>query len=198
MASVSHIRSLVLKWEGGLSNNPSDTASSNPAPWPYNGQTGWHTNKGITYTTFVNLAPKLGYAVTPLNFFTMPDAIWDMIFANGYWNPWNLNNMNSQAIADLIGDMAWGSGIYGSFSSIKKYLATKGYANINTTADAVSAINKLSMSNEQKIFLELIDWRTNFFKSLGQPQFLTGWLNRLNDIKSFGLETIKKKELSYI
>lgn len=195
MASVSHIRPLIIKWEGGLSRDTADNASSMPAPWPYKGLTGWHTNKGVTYKTFVALAPKLGYAVTPENFFLMPDAIWDAIFKNGYWDPWYLDKMNSQAIADLIANNAWGSGVNGSFQSIRKYLATKGYT-VNSRLEAVEAINKLSFLNEEQTFLELIKWREDFFRSLADfPRFGKGWLNRLNDTKNFGLETIQKKKL---
>lgn len=194
MANVSNIRPLIIKWEGGLSRNPADTASKNPAPWPYNGVTGWHTNKGVTYATFLNLANKVGYQVNPQNFFVMPDKIWDGIFKIGYWDPWNLDKMNSQAIADTLACFAWGSGVTGSFRSIQKYLATKGIT-VNNTLEAVQAFNKLSILNEEKTFLELIDWREKFFRSLNQPIFLRGWLNRLEDIKQFGLNTIKKKRL---
>lgn len=197
MASVSKIRPLIIKWEGGLSKNPNDSASAFPAPWPYNGVVnGYHTNKGVTYKTFVGLAPKLNYAVTPENFFTMPDAIWDKIFKQGYWDPWNLDLMNSQAIANLIGDMSWGSGVGGSFNSIQKYLVSKGIS-VSTKAEAVNQINKLTFSQgEKKIFEELIQWRANFFKSLSSfPTFGKGWLNRLADIEKLGLETIQKKKL---
>jgi lysozyme family protein len=51
MADASKIIPHILQWEGGLSRNPADTASKNPAPCSYNGKTGYHTNKGVTYTT---------------------------------------------------------------------------------------------------------------------------------------------------
>lgn len=195
MASVSNIRPFIQKWEGGLSRNTTDTASKNPAPWMYKGVNGWHTNKGVTYKTFVSFAPKLGYAITPDNFFGMPDAIWDAIFKNGYWDAWYLDKMNSQAIADLIADFSWGSGANGSFQSIRKYLLTKAYT-VNSRLEAVEALNKLSFLNETEIFNELVAWRESFFKSLSTfGTFGKGWLNRLNDLQKFGLETIQKKKL---
>lgn len=194
MANVSNIRPLIIKWEGGLSRDTNDTASKNPAPWTYKGVTGWHTNKGVTYATFINLANKVGYQPTAENFFNMPDSIWDGIFKIGYWDPWKLDNMKSQAIADTLACFAWGSGVQGSFNSVKKYLATKSI-NVSNTEEAVQQFNKLSLFNEEKIFLELIDWREKFFRSLNQPVFLRGWLNRLADIKQFGLNTIKKKSI---
>ena len=80
MAKVSNIRSFIQAWEGGLSRNTTDSASSMPAPWMYKGVTGWHTNKGVTYKAFVGLANKVGYEISAENFFTMPDRIWDGIF----------------------------------------------------------------------------------------------------------------------
>jgi len=193
MANSSNIRPFIQKWEGGLSRNPADTAARNPAPWPYNGQTGFHTNKGVTFTTFTAQAPRLGYAITPDNFFAMPAFIWDGIFKTGYWDPWELDRMNSQIIADFIADFAYTTGVSGSFNSIKKYLATKGIA-VNNRSQAVDALNRLSLGKEQQIFTELVAHREAFFKSLNNPTFITGWLNRLNNLKDFGLKTLLKKK----
>lgn len=195
MANVSNIRSFIQKWEGGLSRQTADNASSYPAPWQYNGLTGWHTNKGVTYKTFSSLAAKLGYSNTAQNFFNMPDDIWDKIFYYGYWQPWGLDNLKSQAIADFIANASWGSGLTGSFNTIKKYLATKNI-NVSTREQAVEALNKLSALNETDIFLELIEWRNNFFKTLSDfSTYGKGWLNRSAELKQFGLQTIAKKKI---
>lgn len=189
MAAVDHIRAFIQKWEGGLSNKSTDKAAANPAPWPYNGTYGWHTNKGVTYSTFASLGPSLGYAVTADNFFTMPAEIWDKILQAGFWNSWDLDNMKSQAIADLIADFAWGSGITGSFNVVKKYLAGKG-KNVSTRTQATAALNDLARFNEKNVFLDLINARHDFFESLNEPANIKGWLNRLDALKTFGLQTI--------
>lgn len=198
MANVSNIRPFIQKWEGGLSRNTADSASSNPAPWVYNGLTGWHTNKGVTYSTFSSLSSKLGYANSADNFFKMPGDIWDAIYKTGYWDPWYLDKLNSQAIADLIADFSWGSGANGSFQSVRKYLEAKGYP-VNSRLEAVEALNKLIILNETKIFSELVAHREAFFKSLSSyATFGKGWMNRLNALKTFGLETIAKKKIKII
>ncbi len=195
MASVSNIRPFILKEEGGLSRSVSDKASSYPSPWTYNGVTGWHTNKGVTYKTFSSLSSKLGYANTADNFFKMPDSIWDKIFKNEYWNAWYLDQLNSQAIADLLVDFSFNSGPGGSFSSIQKYLLKKGY-NVSTRMQAINALNKIALFNEQQIFLELVAHREAFYKSLSTyPVNGKGWLSRLNNLKEFGLKTIAKKKI---
>lgn len=193
MASSTNIRPFIQKWEGGLSKNPADTAARNPAPWTYNNQTGWHTNKGVTYATFLGMSTRLGYEPSAQNFFAMPSPIWDGIFKQGYWDPWELDRMRSQIIADLIADFAYMSGTAGSFNSIKKYLAGKGIT-VSTRGQAVDALNKISLGKEQQIYNELLAHREAFFKSLNQPTFLNGWLNRLNSLKNFGLQTLLKKK----
>lgn len=198
MASVGNIRPFIQKWEGGLSRQTADNASSYPAPWTYKGVTGWHTNKGVTYKTFSSLSSKLGYANTAENFFAMPDDIWDKIFYYGYWKPWGLDGVKSQAIADFIANASWGSGLTGSFNTIKKYLATKNIS-VSTKEQAVAALNKISLLNEKQIFTELIEWRNNFFRSLSDfSVYGKGWLNRSSDLFKHGLETIAKKKTKIV
>lgn len=195
MANYKNIAPFFLKWEGGLSRSTKDTASSYPAPWPYQGLYGWHTNKGITYKTFVGMAPRMGYEINPDNFFIMPAEIWGKIMKGGYWDPYQLDAINSQAIADFIVSFAWGSGVIGSFKQLKKYLENKGIA-VSTQPEAARALDQLaSQKGEELIFLELIEFKANFLKSLNQPVFINGWLNRLEALKNFGLETIKKKRI---
>lgn len=54
MEKYKHIIPHILKWEGGLSNHKNDSASKNPCPVTYNGVSGYHTNRGITWNTPVS------------------------------------------------------------------------------------------------------------------------------------------------
>lgn len=200
MADYREVIPFHYAWEGGLSRALTDTASRNPAPWPYKGYSDWHTNKGITYTTFISNASKLGYAPTPENFFTMPHEIWGKIFKIIYWDGLFLTDIKSDAIAAALSNWSWGSGVVGSFTQIRKYLATKGI-NVTNAKQAAQAFNSLIDSEgEEKIFMELIEFRKNFFISLNQPANLKGWLNRLiyglpgkESMQQLGLRLIKKK-----
>jgi hypothetical protein len=49
----------ILKWEGGLSKHPRDSAARHPLP----DGSGYHTNKGITWRVFV---PNMGTPNKPL------------------------------------------------------------------------------------------------------------------------------------
>lgn len=199
MANHKIIVPFIRKWEGGLSRASTDRASRYPAPWSYNGLTGWHTNKGITFETFKENADNLGYDVTPENFFTMPDEIWTKIYKEIYWDHFDLDSMRSQSLANILVSWAWGSGRTGSFNLLKKYLATKGIylggTPYNGAARQVPDIlNKLSRGREKQIFDEMVEVRRQFYHDLNQPANLKGWLNRLASFVEFNAAAIKKKE----
>ena len=54
MTIIEKYVKFTKKWEGGLSRDKNDSASSYPCPTPYKGKTGYHTNAGITYKTWVS------------------------------------------------------------------------------------------------------------------------------------------------
>ena len=85
----------VKKWEGGLSRDKNDSASSFPCPTPYNGKSGWHTNAGITYAAWVQFYGNDKDA----DFYRMPADMWFKIFKKGYWDKVKGDAYNSQNIA---------------------------------------------------------------------------------------------------
>lgn len=205
MANAFLIIPHVLKWEGGLSRNPADSASKNPAPCSYNGKTGYHTNKGVTYTTFTSLAKSLNYEPTCENFFTMPEDIFLKIFKTGYWNGFKLDEYKSQKIANVIVSWAWASGAYGAYKQLKKFfdkeynikLSGTYNENINTIKDL---FNKETEIDESAVYNKLIEAYRNFYISLNQPTFIKGWLNRLTDLDTFNIafEVVKKNPFKTI
>jgi hypothetical protein len=58
---------VLKKYEGGLSKAKTDTASKNPVP----DGSGYHTNKGITWSTFKAMAQTIDYTATPTLFYQM-------------------------------------------------------------------------------------------------------------------------------
>jgi hypothetical protein len=181
---VPHIK----KWEGDLSRDPNDKAASNPAPWTHKGQTGWHTKRGVTYTTFVNLANKLNYKISPENFFTMPDDLWLKILKAGYMSPFPLDRIaHLPRIQAVIITWAWGSGTGGA----EKYLADfqrdiMGINDSNITKDEIieNFRKKINPINEIEWFNKLNERRLQDFKTMPTWNVHgTGWTNRLNDFK---------------
>jgi hypothetical protein len=186
MANISSIIGLTKKEEGGLSRATTDTASRYPSPYEYNGKTGWHTNRGVTYKTFESLAKSLGYTNNRENFINMPDSIWLKIAKVGYWDVINLDAMNSQALANLFFSWIWGAG-YGWRPRIKRYLATKDINwSTNNLKGLPTIINSIvEKEGEKKILDELIEQYKQFYISLNQPANIKGWLARAERLKEY-------------
>lgn len=186
MASYSSAIPYIKKSEGGLSRAVTDTASSNPSPYTYQGKSGWHTNRGITWTTFKSLAPSAGYTVSESNFLNMPDDIWLKIYKTGYWNPMKGDTYTSQPVANAVVDFAWAAGVGGSTKALIKYLSKQGMNADGPISIANSFNNLVKRHGEAKVFNDLIDERKRFFVSLNQPANEKGWLSRMEELRTQG------------
>jgi hypothetical protein len=200
MANYKFAVPYFLKKEGGLSRATTDSASSNPAPCPYNGKSGYHTNKGVTWSSFVGLSKKLGYTASCQLFFEMPASIWGLIFKNGYWNFWQCDSIPYQSLADFMTWTVWGSGggswskKNGSIGFLYRFLIRKGYSPDNKE-EIRSILIDLASKDEKQLWLELIQARKQFYIALNQPANLKGWNNALDGYTKWGLEhyTFEKK-----
>ena len=132
--------SFIQKKEGGLSKDPVDTASKYPSPTPEK----YHTNKGITYRTFVDSA-SLGYQPTTQNFLNMPNDIWLNIFINKYYNRAK-NFSNNIILNGYISTWFWG-----------------GWATSLVTPKEVADVLVSKVSNKEKL-KKLVDLRKKYFE----------------------------------
>jgi lysozyme family protein len=208
MADYRRQIGFIKKWEGGLSNDPNDPASAYPMPCYYAGQTGWHTNKGITWQTFSSYAGSLNYAATCENFVLMPDYIWLKIFKKKFWDAFLLDTYNSQSIADIVVSWAWGSGMGGAYRQLAKFLngnyATSlaenksdyNQANVIKIRDVFNALTRRG-KRENLVQQELIEHYRNFYISLNKPYYINGWLNRLDELDSFTQATLREASVKW-
>ena len=208
MADIKYIIPFTYKWEGGLSRATTDSASKNPAnisPYTINGQSGWHTNKGITYSVFKAGASKYGYQDTLNNWKDMPHDIWLKITKSGYWDRLKLDTYNSQPVANVMFSWVWGSGLAWQ-PRMERYLKTKGinWAR-NNFGDLATNLNGLvTKDGEKKIFDELVEQKKQFLLSLkgtdsnpvtdAKPQgvYTDGWMNRLRDLQTYSYTLLSK------
>lgn len=152
----------ILKMEGGLSKDPNDSASKYPSPTPQK----WHTNKGVTYKTFIDLSKKLNYLPTIENFLEMPKSIWLKIFKNGYYN-------NSKLTTDPILKAYLSLWLWGGWN--KKIITTDQVKNIlNSNIETIDKLKKL------------VNLRIMYFNAIVKAnpknaKFLKGWTNRANE-----------------
>lgn len=172
------------KWEGGLSRDTADRASAHPCPTPFNGKTGWHTNKGITYPVWVSLNGKDKDHL----FFEMPDENWWKIFKVLYFDRVKGDQFTSLNIACMVAAFAWGSGATPAGKILQRALNLLGE---NLSVDGVigpKTIEAANSKNATELFDVLMNEREKFFRNIatkGQnAKFLKGWLNRLEDYKT--------------
>ena len=185
MADYRLIVPFIKGKEGGLSKAKSDKASADPVP----DGSGYHTNKGIRWTTWKDF-----FGTTPdsiKRFYAMSDEDWGKICKKGYWDAIGGDKINSQRIADTLVHWAWGSGSGIPSVAIQKIVGTK--------ADGVigdKTINAINSSNEADTYAKIkqahIDHWNNLLKD---PAYAMnkGWITRLNDL--FGNYMTSAKEV---
>lgn len=185
---LKKIGTFIQRWEGDKGRGVHDNASSFPAPWEYEGKTGWHTSRGVTFRTFSLNASKLGYKVTPENFFNMPDSIWWAILSNVIMKPWNLDAINHLSrIQAVIIDWSFNSGPAGA----ERYLANfqrqvMGIKDSNITKQEIVDNFKKYVTplNEKEIFLALCQRRKEDYAKMSDFQvYGRGWFNRVESLK---------------
>ncbi len=203
MANHKNQMDFIKKWEGGLSNDPRDLfPASHPAPCYYMGQSGWHTNKGIIYSTFESNAHKLGYEASCDNFFKMPNHIWLKIYKASFWDKFLLDSYRSQSIADIIVSLAWGSGIGGAYKQTAKFLNATYGTKFPTNASGYSLENAKKFRDifqqvtrtahaEKRVQEKFIAHYRQFYISLNNPTYIKGWLNRVNALNEFTYSSLR-------
>jgi lysozyme family protein len=175
------------KWEGGLSSDRHDSASSFTNPIPWMGELGWHTNKGITWAAWVS---KFGDSKeSAIEFYKMPDDKWFQVFKEGYWDKVRADDIDSFAVAVYVTGMAWGSGPKPAIKLLQK--AINNISDKKVSEDGVIGPNTLRATNacdESELFDELLKVREDFFRKIASrgsenARFLNGWLRRLEDYR---------------
>lgn len=169
----------TLKWEGGKSSDPRDTAAS-----CYPG--GVHTNKGITFCTFKNLAYELGIRpVTYAKFLSLTDQEAGL-FMYKYYQAIKGDQL-PDSVALSMSAAAWGSGTSRAWQHLRDALNDLGQSVISNS----QAIDKAKKVKELDLFNAYNQRRRIYLvQTLGsQPRyapFVKGWTNRLDDfIKQF-------------
>lgn len=173
MANYKLMIPFLLKWEGGLSKSKTDKASRNPVP----DGSGYHTNKGITWTTFVSNANRFGYKANDIQlFYKMPDDLWGKFLKYGYWDVVGADKINSQPIAEAIVDWAWMSGPGTAIKQTRKFLGLPA-----STRSDDQFIKKLNSIQDVKSWLTQFNkFRKAWLVSLSGDANDKGWFNRLD------------------
>lgn len=183
----------IRKWEGGLSRNQSDAAKNDACPYPLDG-IHWHTNAGITWPTWVQ---EYGSSLASANvFYSMPQNQWMNVFTKYFWNKNQLSSINSQRIANVIGNWTWGSGNFYPDKHVQHVLNT--ILTNKIAEDGVlgkESIDEINEAPEEVLYQALIAEDEAYLKSVAanldktEPgtgsNNIQGWLNRMADLVKY-------------
>lgn len=194
MANYRDAVNFIQEWEGGISGHPEDNASANPSPCGidprYNAPI--HTNKGVTWQTFVQI-----YGQSCDTFLEMPQDVWLNIYKTKYWDRIGGDGLYNQAIANTYASWAWGSGVGGADNQMRLFLIDEygyTYTDVALPEQRILILNWQTRQDPERLFYGLVDWRRNYLNGLSDaPTFGTGWNNRLNAFIDYNKKYITTK-----
>jgi lysozyme family protein len=173
----------IRKWEGGLSRHTSDSASSYPCPTSFNGKSGYHTNCGITYASFVH---TFGHD-NDSRFLTMNSEDWFKVFKTSYWDGVKADSIKDITVAIFMTEIAWGSGTSQAIKTVQKCVNQCGLKIAIDGSIGMQTITAINSVNSRELLMHMFFERDRFFRAIAKGKnsvFLKGWLNRLNDFKA--------------
>ena len=137
---------------------------------------------GITMKTYNDYCKKYGKPqVTVETFVQMKEADWLAVFNNIFWKKCNADAIESQAVADMLVDWTWTSGVW----AIKRLQKIVGVVQDGIIGSkSIAAINKAA---KDKRFLEhFLAERLSYYVGIAdrepkQEKYKNGWLNRAFD-----------------
>jgi len=189
----------VKKNEGGLADTLKDTnPAKNPSPIK-NPKTGlfYHTNKGIIWGTWVAWSKKKGIAVDAQRWYKMSDADWESVMKTLFWDSIDADKINSQAIAEILFEVVWGSGNAKSLIIyLQTYLRNAGY---DISVDGVmgkqtyTALNEFTKNDKKhaQLIKDLTAKRLTQLQSMSSWSWAgKAWTRRLYEIQDAGLKYI--------
>lgn len=170
MAQSSILFPFILSFEGGYVNDPDDRGGA--------------TNKGVTLSTW----RRVGYDkdgdgdidVDDLRQLS-DDDIYNLVFKPHYWDRCRADNLDSQAVANILVDWTWASGAW-AIKHTQQLLGVKADGVVGPKT--LAAINN---ANPEELFRKIWVRREQHFRDCaarpGQNKFLKGWLRRLQSIQ---------------
>lgn len=169
MADYLKLVPFIKKWEGGFVNDMDDLGGA--------------TYMGVTFETYKIYCGNNKLPLPSIeNLKRMPIQHWNAIFKTMYWDRWKADEIKSQAIANILVDWVWASGIQG----IKRPQGI-----VNVIPDGIVGDKTLTIINSKaprELFDEIKRARIDFVDEICRKRpanlkFKKGWLNRINDLK---------------
>ncbi|HYW38149.1 MAG TPA: glycosyl hydrolase 108 family protein [Terriglobales bacterium] len=168
MASLDLFLPILLRFEGGYVDDPSDP--------------GGETNKGITMATFRQCSHGLlGLDPTSENLKSLTDAQAGIVYRALYWDNMSGDDFQLQDLANIVCDFYVNAGTHATVL-LQRILNGMGAHVVEDGAIGPASIQALNALSQTEVYRQYKQGRINYYQNLGQrfPQFLQGWLNRVN------------------
>lgn len=172
MANIKELVAFISRCEGGYTNDPSDS--------------GGPTNRGVTLVTW----QKTGYDKNgdgtidehDITRITHEEMV-EVVLRPHFWNVWQADKINNQAIANLLVDWLWMSG-HRTIFMVQKMLGVKVDGVVGS--QTLHALN--SFPDQSLLFDRIKTSRINDIHRICKQRkknlrFKRGWLNRIAAIK---------------
>lgn len=170
MANVKFLVPFILQWEGGFVNDPDDLGGA--------------TMKGITIGTFEEYCKKKGRMKPSVNDLkNISDSDWTDIMKSMYWDRWKADDIKTQAIANILVDWVWASGVHG-IKYPQRLLGVKDDGVVGPVT--IKALN--DYPDQKGLFEKIRQKRREFVNEIcfirtANIKFKKGWLNRINALE---------------
>lgn len=159
---------ILLRFEGGYVDDPTDP--------------GGETNKGVTMATFRQWSHELlGIEPTSQNLRALTDPQAGIIYRALYWDKMKGDSFQSQDLANIVCDFYVNAGTHATLL-LQRVLNSMGAHLLEDGGIGPASIQALNSVDQVAVYRRYKQGRIDYYQSLGQkfPQFLTGWLNRVN------------------
>ncbi len=171
MANFELFLPIVLKFEGGFSDDPVDPGGA--------------TNKGITLKTFSGSAKKLlNVDPTLENLKDLTDAQAGTIYRALYWNPVRGDETELQDLANIVCDFYVNAGANAT-KLLQRVMNDLGASLTVDGGIGPASLAALASLDQTDVYRRYKSGRITYYQNLAQAQpdlnkFLKGWLNRVN------------------
>ena len=195
MAIIENFIPFVLYYEAGLDKRslslPNDMMFEQAKKTGFANDpddAGGATICGITLATYSTYCRQKGYPVpTVLSLRNISYARWLDVLKTLYWDRWKATEIECQALANLLVDWVWASGVYG-IKIPQRILGVKDDGIVGP-----QTLNALNTADWDEMFERLHKARIDFVDDIvrrkpSQKKFIRGWKRRINAITLSGLQ----------